>query len=448
MRRPWSLRGRVTLAAVATLAVWVALATLAANLVLDNRLSAQADDVLQARAEAAASTVDVGPRGQVSVHDPDDDASIDVGTWIFRGSQLLEHPRVGTSLTSAATSMVGRGTTYDEVRQPKTIRLYAYPVTDRGRTVATVVTSLAMGPYEQARKGVLLGSTALALLFLLGAFLVLRAGVSRALSPVTSMTDQAEEWSAGAPGQRFGDAPRPVELAALARTLDALLDRLAAVLRHEQQLAGELSHELRTPLSRIIAETALLQERVQSADELAAGHASIAQSAEEMRDILETLLATARSESGAPAGSCDAEEVANQVAGRYAGSAGSLDGRCVRVVRHPGSSRAGLDAALLERALVPVVDNAVRYCSREVRLEVSGDQAAVLVDVVDDGPGIPPAELPLVFEPGRRLDPGDGHDGAGLGLALARRLLRAAGGDVIASSTTDGATFRLRLPRG
>ena len=138
---------------------------------------------------------------------------------------------------------------------------------------------------------------------------MVRAAVTRALSPVEAMTRQAQAWSVHDISRRFGDHARPTELAALARTLDALLARLAAVLRHEKQLAAELSHELRTPLARIVAETSLLQERTRGPDELATAHASIAQSAQELVDILETLLATARTEAGAPAGRCDAAEV-------------------------------------------------------------------------------------------------------------------------------------------
>jgi len=215
------------------------------------------------------------------------------------------------------------------------------------------------------------------------------------------------------------------------------------MLRHEKQLAGELSHELRTPLSRIIAESDLLTERPQSPEELAAGHASILQSAEQMRDILETLLATARTDTGAPAGRCDAFEVARSVATRR-----TIPHKTVVVTRSSGDTRAGVDSAVLERALVPILDNALRYAVKEVRIEVYSDPDSVRIDIADDGPGIPEASLPHVFEPGRRADPADGHPGAGLGLALARRLLVASGGGISASSTPPGATFHLRLPHG
>lgn len=445
MRGPRSLRSRVTLAATAGLAIWVAVVTIGFNVVLTHRLAAQADDVLRVRAEAAASTLEVSPTGVVRVRDARDDAAIDVGTWIFRGHHLVEGPGPGTPLGGQAEAIAGRGARFAQTDQPDPVRLYAHPVRSGGREVATVVTTLALAPYAQTRQAALLGSAALAVLMLAGVFLVLRAAVSRALSPVEAMTRQAQEWSVGDLGRRFGDHVRPTELALLAGTLDSLLGRLAAVLRHEQQLVGELSHELRTPLSRIVAETGLLQERPRSAGELAAGHASIALSAEEMRDILETLLATARTGTGAPAGRCDAVEVARALVARSGEAAPDLR---VRVVRRDGETWAGVEAAVLERALAPVVDNALRYAAREVRLEISGVPGAVLVDVLDDGPGVPAEALPHVFEPGRRADPNDGHRGAGLGLALARRLLVASGGEISVSSSGGGAAFRLTLPPG
>ena len=217
--------------------------------------------MLRVRAEAAASTLEVSPTGVVRVRDARDDAAIDVGTWIFQGHHLVEGPGPGTPLGGQAEAIAGRGARFAQTDQPDPVRLYAHPVRSGGREVATVVTTLALAPYAQTRQAALLGSAALAVLMLAGVFLVLRAAVSRALSPVEAMTRQAQEWSVGDLGRRFGDHVRPTELALLAGTLDSLLGRLAAVLRHEQQLVGELSHELRTPLSRIVAETGLLQER-------------------------------------------------------------------------------------------------------------------------------------------------------------------------------------------
>jgi signal transduction histidine kinase len=93
------------------------------------------------------------------------------------------------------------------------------------------------------------------------------------------MSAQASRWSERGAAERFGPASRPAELASLAASLDELLDRLAAVLRHEQQQSAELSHELRTPLARITAETDWLTARPRTPAQQRASHEAIATSA-------------------------------------------------------------------------------------------------------------------------------------------------------------------------
>jgi signal transduction histidine kinase len=446
MRASRSLRQRVSAAATGTLAVWVAFVTLVFNLILTNRLHAQADGVLRLRAQAAASTLDVNGAGGVIVHDARDDASIDVGTWIYADSKLVEGPSAGSGLDGHAAVLSRHPGQYVDVGQQTPVRLYAYPVTSGRQRIATIVTSLAMDPYEETSNEVLIASGALGVLLLLGAFLVLRSSVSRSLSPVQAMTRQAQEWSTGDTERRFGDEDRPRELAVLARTLDGLLSRLAAVLRHEKQLVAELSHELRTPLSRIAAEVSLLQERRPSDAELAEAQESIARNAAEMGQILETLLTTARTETGAPAGRCDALEVARALVGRL--QTGRDQPPQVLVQTTTQNTYAGVDPPVLARALAPVLENALRYASAEIKVRIGRRLDVIVVDVLDDGPGIPADCVDRVFEPGQRLDPADGHDGAGLGLALARRLLTAAGGTITVEPAEKGASVRLLVPSG
>jgi signal transduction histidine kinase len=105
----------------------------------------------------------------------------------------------------------------------------------------------------------------------------------------------------------------------------------------------------------------------------------------------------------------------------------------------------GVDAALLGRALSPLLDNAARFARSRVEVRLSTSRGVVVVQVQDDGPGFEPEVLPHAFEPGRRSVTADDHQGAGLGLALVRRLVTSAGGSVIARNG-DGAVVELRLP--
>ena len=377
-----------------------------------------------------------------------------VGAALIVGSKIrrVGPPTGNPALVRSVEDLAATPGQFLDVSGDKPLRLFSEAVSVDGRPVATVVTSLALAPYEQSADAVLVGSALLAAVMLAAAYLVVRASVTSALRPVQEMTTQAREWGDVDVDRRFGPGPRPRELALLAATLDGWLARLSAMLRYEKQLVAEISHELRTPLSRILVEADLAEEATLSSAaesgesmEAAQALAAIADTAREMEAILGTLLATARTESGALAGRCDAGQVVQELA-RRAGE----DARVRVLVQPPEPSvpPAGLDALVLERAVAPVLDNALRHAATEVRLRVTNDEREVFVDVSDDGPGVPEAVRDHVFEAGRRADVGDDHDGAGLGLALARRLTTAAGGTISLLDTGQGATCRLALPRG
>ncbi|MCZ0985100.1 hypothetical protein O1M54_04200 [Streptomyces diastatochromogenes] len=221
--------------------------TVVFNTVVGHRLQREADDELRTRAAAVATTVDTRG-GKVRVLETVNDRLLDTNVWIYAGPRLLEQPpsaaRTGTSPVPPGPCRRGR-TTLRHRRRPRPLRLCAEPVPGHG-TRATVVTALDLSPYRSSAKTLLLGSFALDAVMLACTYGLTRLAVGRALRPVRTMTDQATQWSAVASEERFGGRGRPAELAALGTSLDALLDRIRAVLRHERQLTGELSHELRT----------------------------------------------------------------------------------------------------------------------------------------------------------------------------------------------------------
>jgi signal transduction histidine kinase len=443
-----SLRSRLSWSATLVVALWVALLTVGANLLLGVALNHQADGVLRARAEAVAATVQPGPDGQLQVVDPRGDAALDAGTWIFAADGTVVEAPPGSSREAdrEAAGLAARAATVAtrDVGLPDRTRLLALPVrTDSGR-IATVVTSTSLTPYEELERLAGIGSAVIGVLLMVVVHLALRANVSRALRPVREMTGQAGEWSAEQVDRRFGDAPRPVELDELARTLDGVLDRLGAVLRHERQLSDELSHELRTPLARVQAEVDLLRGHAREPEEQERALAAVDEAAGSMREILETLMAAARSATGQAPGRCAPADVLGPLLSRAAAARPGLGVTC----RLPSELVVGVDPAVLERIVAPVVDNAVRFAVHDVRVEGRQRAGSVSITVVDDGPGVPDDHAEWVFAPGWRADPDDGHDGAGLGLALARRLATAAGGRIVVVPGERGGRFAVDLPAG
>lgn len=431
---PRTLRGRLSLVAVLTAALLMTVLTVVFNAVMDRHLRHQADDELRTRAAAVATTVDTsGPR--VRVVETSDDSLLDTNVWIYAGTHLVERPPstpADGTLTRAAATLAAhadaRCTTVGMAR------MCSRP------GPATVVTALDLSPYRNSARTLLLGSLALDAVMLGCTYALTRLAVGRALRPVRTMTDQATEWSAVGSDERFGDAGQPAELARLGASLDALLDRIRTVLRHERQLTGELSHELRTPLTRIVVELDWWHARPRTAAETLATHGVIADAAQSMVSICEALLDDARDAAVAP-GVTEVGAVLRKLAD-------GVGGRGVTVTVEP-SLTVGVAPVLVERIISPLLANALRYARSTVTLSARRVPGGVRVEVADDGPGVPQAFVDDLFQPGRRADPGDGHDGAGLGLPLARRLARAAGGEVsYDSGYAAGARFAAELPSG
>jgi signal transduction histidine kinase len=445
MRRFRTLRGRLTALALLAALGAVAVLTVAFNVVLDRSLNGDANSRVRALAVAAASTVSY-QNGRLSVSETADDAAVDRNVWIYQGARPVERPSGSAALTRAADALAGRAHVFEDVPD-RDVRLYAVPVTVRGRTVGTVVAAESLAAYDRTTDLALLGSLALAAVLLPAVGFLTWMTVGRALDPVREMTASAADWSEHDLGRRFGATPRPDELGDLARTFDALLDRVSASLRHEQLLSAELSHELRTPLARIVAEIELLQRRERSPEERGEAYALVARSAEQMSAILETLMAAARADARLDSGR---SEVGRVLAGVAEGWGPTLAQRDVvlEVQRPAAPMMAGVDADVVERIVAPLLDNAGRYARSRVVLSAASGDGAVVVTVADDGPGIADGAREQLFEPGSRTVGVNGHGGAGLGLPLARRLAKAIGGDVslAPAAAGTGAHFRVRLP--
>src|SRR3954463_7556416 len=384
LRRFHTLRGRLTALGLLAALAAVAVLTVAFNVILDRSLNADANARVRSLAAAAAATVDY-KNGRLLVHESVDDAIVDRRVWIFDGARAVERPPATAELQRTAEALAGSAHVFDDVPGGD-VRLYAAPVNVRGRQVGTVVAAQSLTAYDRTTDLALLGSVVLGLVLLAAVGALTWITVGRALDPVREMTASAADWSERDLAQRFGATPRPDELGELARTFAALLARVAASLRHEQRLSAELSHELRTPLARIVAEIELLQRRERSPEDRSEALATIARSAEQMRRILETLMAAARAETAARAGR---SALAPTLAGLAGDCEGPLAERGVTLEVAPATGlEVGADAAVVERVIAPLLDNAGRHAKTRVTIGAGRSSGRVLVHVHDDGPGI------------------------------------------------------------
>lgn len=444
--RPQGLRSRllvvVILGALATLTVLTA----GFNAVLARRLSADADALLRARTTTQLATL--SEEGRLHLGEAPDAAAVDAQTWVYDGVRAIERPRVGPVNQRAADRLAGGPRQSVTVTGTDT-RLHAVPLTHAGRRVGTLVSGLSLAPYQRTKRTALIASLVLAALMLIVIGLAARWVIDRALRPVARMTASAAEWGHHDLDRRFGLGPARDELTELAATFDGLLDRVAASLRHEQRLTAEISHELRTPLSRILAQADLALRRQRSSSDYRDALEQIRRSGAQLRGTIDALLSAARADGSGERQVTSADALAQAVAAAWRPLAEEHD--IALEVRAPKvGTLVGVESQLAERALAPLVDNGCRYA--RTRLSVTVERCDGHVDFVveDDGPGVEAADRERIFEPGEHgADGARRHGqpvGAGLGLALARRLAHAAGGDVLSEPADRGARFRLRLP--
>ncbi|MDP9345646.1 MAG: sensor histidine kinase, partial [Actinomycetota bacterium] len=241
-----SLRTRLLLVSLATLAIGLGALLVVGNVLLGARVRAETTSLLKARADAQVAALTVVDGRLAARESPNEDV-LDRQAWVFDRGRVVERPAAVSAALDRAAVALGRSRRTAEVEGPNDVRLRVVPVPEhRG---GTVVVGLSIVASERVQHEVLLGSLVLAVLVLLAGALATRGAVEGALRPVGQMTASAEDWGAHDLDRRFGlGAPRD-ELTALAATLDGLLGRIAASRRHEQRFASEVAHELRTPVA-------------------------------------------------------------------------------------------------------------------------------------------------------------------------------------------------------
>jgi signal transduction histidine kinase len=438
------LRNRLTLVLAVGSVILVTALVVAFNLFLRNQSHADLDRRLSERATAALSSVDVR-NGSVRLRETPNDQALDQHVWVFAGGRALERPVTPAVAHRVAAELARRPGAYADV-PGLDLRLHSVAVVHQGRRIGSVVAGVSVAPYETTEKQALMGSIAFGVIVLAGILLAVRLAIHAALEPVDRMTAEAASWSVDDIDQRFAPLNTNDELARLGSTFNDLLARLGASLRHERSFSSEVSHELRTPLAKLIMEADLALRRERTTMDYRAAVAKMRDDALQMQSVVETLLAVARSEMDARRGTADAYSVAATVVESLATV---RDDVAVNIYRVGSAIRVGVDSDLAERVLSPVLANAVKFADQSAGVTIERANGTVRYIVVDDGPGVNPADTEAIFSPGYRAGPADSaprRAGTGLGLALARRLADAADGTVTCEPREGGGRFVITLP--
>jgi two-component system, OmpR family, sensor kinase len=423
-----SVRRRLTAATAVISSVGMLTLIVVVLLVAWRTTDHEIDQVLATRIAAVRSAADVVD-GRPTAADPEDPTFADSGWVADERGTVIAGPSVSAPLTRAVDRLARAGTGVTEVGP---WRVQAVPLR-AGRQVGTAIAAVDTGPYRSGLGRLVVASVVTGVVVVGGVTVLAGLIVRRALAPVGVMTATALEWSHERPDRRFALGPPRDEITGLAAVLDGLLDRVDRAIRAEQRLTAEVAHELRTPLTVVRGEAELgaATPRLRRADR--ERFERIVAAADDMGAAMTTVLDAARG-SGSTA-TADVDAVLAAQAAR--------PGLALPVVVDDGAPHlvAAAPAEVLGRALAPLVDNAARHGRTAVRLKAEQRDGRVVVAVTDDGDGVA-AEVGDVFEPGVR---DASSDGAGLGLALARRLARSVGGDARLVSRTP-AVFAIDVP--
>ncbi|HVY29042.1 MAG TPA: HAMP domain-containing sensor histidine kinase [Polyangiaceae bacterium] len=324
------------------------------------------------------------------------------------------------------------------------------------RDAAGQVLRYARTTYPQPE--VPLGTAMAQLAAALAVLAVLSIPLARSISaPLEQLSEVTRAFGAGDLSVRSGLKSQD-EIGDLARALDDMADRVVELRKTERELLANVSHELRTPLARIRMALELVREG--DAPSAAGYLTDIEDDLGELERLLDDVMTAARLEIARGTASdalpplrlkrVSAEELVEASRARFEKR---VPGRRLEHRVAPDAPDVEADPSLLRRVVDNLLDNAAKFseASTPIELEATRDQDGGLkLEVRDHGIGIDPAELERIFEPFYRTDRSRARTtgGVGLGLALARRIALAHGGQITAASGPEkGSRFRLVVPR-
>lgn len=317
---------------------------------------------------------------------------------------------------------------------------------------------LAIKPIEQVRSvaGSLMWYVVLAGLIALGLSMLLALYLSLAISrPVRAVTEAARRMAEGDYGQEV-EVRGSDETAELARDFNMMAGRVRTAYELQRDFVGNVSHELRTPLTSIEGFSQALLDGVSTGvEEQRRSLEIINEESKRLNRLLRDLLLLSRIDAGEltpEKKSVDLVDLMRKLESMY-NSRAEEEGKAFRVDAPALALNIHTDPDRLERVLTNLLDNAIKYTGEggtvALSARVGGGFARLAVS--DTGQGIPPDELPRIFERFYRVEPSRAqkHGGAGLGLSICKELVQTLGGTIeVQSLAGHGTTFTLTLPAG
>lgn len=440
-----TVRARTTLTAVMVMSAAIAIASLTLVMLLQRSLLRNVDARATVRLHDLVALVE---RGQVPAVLAGDDEDGTVAQLVVDGRVVAQSPVINRAVPIAAFVPAESGMVVRSVRDVPIVGGNTYRVAAQhvdapnGAVVAYAAASVEPVNDSIHALEALLAVVGPAIVLLVGAMTWLLVG--RTLRPVEAIRRQVAEISATGRASRVPEPETGDEIDRLAQTMNTMLSRLDAVARNQRQFISDAAHELRSPVAAIRAELDVAAVHRRSVDWPALID-RLTVSCNRMERLVDDLfvLATTDEQQAPHRSEVDVDEVVmRQVESLRATSRHTVDAHDCDAARVWG------DRHQLERVVANLLDNAERHATSTIVVELrSGDGNACLI-VADDGPGVPVEQRQRVFDRFARVDEARDRDrgGAGLGLAIARRIVEDHGGTIELADSVRGARLVARLP--
>ncbi len=273
----------------------------------------------------------------------------------------------------------------------------------------------------------------------------------RGLAPLRMMASRASDVNAHRLDARMPVDAVPVEMADLAVTLNAMLERLQNDFRRLSEFSSDLAHELRTPITNLMTQTHVVLSQPRDAAKYRDVLASNAEELQRLGRMVSDMLYLAKMEHGITLPSEEAINVTDEVRALFDFYDALAEDKGVHL-RLQGQARIVGDRLMLRRALSNLLSNALRYTpkGKGVLVEASEQPGNATIIVENEGEEISPALLPSIFDRFFRADKSRTRaesDSVGLGLSITQAIMAAHGGKISAESSAGKTRFILTFPR-
>jgi heavy metal sensor kinase len=373
------------------------------------------------------------------------------GTVLYQ-SKNFELERIG-SLNPTVYSLPGQKRLFQRTETASLGQLlfYTKPWDSSAGVHFVVLTGASLAPVDRILRLLLIALCILAPLIVIGGAVGGHLLMSVPLRPIVALTRQAEQIGTNTLGERLPVIPTGDEMERLSISLNRMIDRLEQALAHNRRFSADVSHELRTPLTIMRGELEPLVENPEVPPQTLDAIGSVLEEIDRMSDIVESLLAISKLDvpSSMPRSPVNLNALAVSTVDQMQLLA--EDKQLIVRASTAGETWVPGDTVRLQQVIVNLLDNAIKYtpAGGKIGLDISVQRSRGVIEVHDNGIGIPAECLPHVFDRFYRADPARSREsgGTGLGLSIVKAICTAHNGVVtIQSEDGAGTSVRVELP--